>query len=49
MDDLDLWLARVVTGVGIAVAISKEARSWYDSIKGQQKKRKPGRPKHRRR
>ncbi|MGT2802946.1 hypothetical protein [Streptococcus henryi] len=41
MNDLDTWLARVVTGVGIAVAISKEARSWYVSIKEQQKKRQP--------
>ena len=41
MDDLDTWLARAVTGVGIAVAISKEARSWYVSIKEQQKKRRP--------
>lgn len=41
MDDLDLWLARAVTGVGIAVAISKEARSWYVSIKEQEKKRQP--------
>lgn len=41
MDDLDAWLARAVTGVGIAVAISKEARSWYVTIKEQQKKRQP--------
>lgn len=47
MDDLDAWLARVVTGVGIAVAISKEARSWYVSIKEQQKKRQPRPPKFR--
>ncbi|WP_422804313.1 hypothetical protein [Streptococcus sp. FT1-55] len=37
MDGLDAWLARAVTGVGIAVAISKETRSWYVSIKEQQK------------
>ena len=29
MDNLDEWLARVTVAVGIAVAISKESRSWH--------------------
>lgn len=40
MDSLDEWLARVTVAVGIAVAISKEARSWYIVHEEQRKKRK---------
>ena len=40
MDNLDEWLARVTVGIGIAVAISKESRSWYKVLKEQNKKRK---------
>ena len=40
MDNLDEWLARVTVGIGIAVAISKESRSWYQVLKEQNKKAK---------
>lgn len=40
MDNLDEWLARVTVAVGIAVAISKESRSWYQVPKEQKKKAK---------
>ena len=40
MDNLDEWLARVTVAVGIAVAISKESRSWYQVLKEQKKKAK---------
>ena len=40
MDNLDEWLARVTVVVGIAVAISKESRSWYKVLKEQNKKAK---------
>ncbi|HFS6146162.1 TPA: hypothetical protein ACH0ZR_001403 [Streptococcus pneumoniae] len=40
MDNLDEWLARVTVAVGIAVAISKESRSWYQILKEQKKKAK---------
>lgn len=40
MDNLDEWLARVTVAVGIAVAISKESRSWYQILKEQKSKRK---------
>ena len=48
MDNLDEWLARVTVGIGIAVAISKESRSWYQVLKEQNKKAKIA-PKFRRR
>ena len=35
MDSLDEWLARVTVAIGIAVAISKESRSWYKVLKEQ--------------
>ena len=38
MDNLDEWLARVTVAIGIAVAISKESRSWYKVLKEQNKK-----------
>ena len=40
MDNLDEWLARGTDAVGIAVAISKESRSWYQVLKEQNKKAK---------
>ena len=40
MDSIDEWLARVTVMIGIAVAISKESRSWYKVIKEQNKKAK---------
>ena len=40
MDNLDEWLARVTVAIGIAVAISKESRSWYKVLKEQNKKAK---------
>lgn len=47
MDSLDEWLARVT----VAVAISKEARSWYIVHEEQKKKAKiaPKFPKRRKR
>ena len=51
MDSLDEWLARATVAVGIAVAISKEARSWYIVHEEQKKKAKiaPKFPKRRKR
>ncbi|MBF7075941.1 hypothetical protein [Streptococcus sp. HF-100] len=43
MSDLDSWLARTSVAVGLAVAISKEARSWYVVHKEQNKKAKNAR------
>ena len=40
MDSIDEWLARVTVMIGIAVAISKESRSWYKVLKEQKKKAK---------
>ena len=40
MNSIDEWLARVTVMIGIAVAISKESRSWYQVLKEQNKKAK---------
>ena len=40
MDDIDLWLARASAVVALAVAVSKETRSWYIATKEQNKKAK---------
>ena len=40
MDNIDLWLARASAVVALAVAVSKETRSWYVATREQNKKAK---------